>query len=663
MILLLAVAALLPWVHPEVGTANSFELSHGNLYPSVAVPWGMHAWSVQTSSVVTNSTKLKNWISESWFYDWKSETFRGLRMTHQPSPWMGDYGQWLFLPMTGKVDPERTNRFSVYSHQGETLRPDIYRTYLPDFDVSVELAPSCRGAVARIVFPQTDAAKVVVDAFGRGTVAANGADEVVGFVPGRGVTNHFVMAFDRVIRSVENLADGSCVVGFAPMKRGETVSVRIAASFISSDQARINLREVKDGFEAVRVRATEEWERQLGRIRVEGGTDDRRKMFYTCLYRALQFPRRFYEIDASGRIVHASPHTGRPMPGRYFAGTGFWDTFRALYPLLNFVYPEIVGEMMEGLENCWHESGWLPEWSNPGFVDCMIGQHSASVVASAYLQGVKGDYDIEELYRALVKGANGVHSEKRSVGRLGWNYYNELGYVPRDVGIGESAARTIEYAYDDYAIACLAEALGKTEDAALYRRRSGNWKNVFDRTRGWPVGRNRDGTFNPDFCEYAWGGDFTEGNALHYAWSVFHDIPGLIAAMGGRETFVRRLDEMFTRPPTAEWSAYGSRIHEVLEMQLAGTGQYAHGNQPVQHVIYLYDYVGERERLGRHIVDVADRLYRPTPDGYCGDEDNGQTSAWYVWTAIGKYPVCPVSGKFVNGVRLFDKITVNGREL
>ena len=630
-------AALLSWVHPEVGTMNDFELSHGNVYPAMTLPWGMHAWSIQTSEVVTDKTKLENWKSRSWFYDWRGKEFRGFKMTHQPSPWMGDYGSYTVMPMSGEVERARGRRYSVYSHLAETMRPDYYCNYLPDCGVKVELTPSCRGAVMRFSYDAKRTPVIVVD-----------GDEAVR--PGK-PDCHLAIEFDREVIKSEELPDGARVYYFAALDEENVITMKVAASFISEKQAKTNLGELEGTFGKVQEKAAAEWERVLGRLQVEGGSDDRKKMFYTCLYRSLIFPKKFYEIDERGEIVHWSPHTREVCKGRYFAGTGFWDTFRALYPLLTRVYPEIVAEMMEGLENCVREAGWLPEWSNPGFVDCMIGQNSASVVAGAYLGGVREGYDIEVLYEALVKGANAEHPEKKSIGRLGIDYYNRLGYVPRDVGIKESVARTLEYAYDDYAIALLAEELGKREDAAFYLRRSQNWKNVFDPARGLAVGRNLDGSFNQDFDPFAWGGDFTEGNSLHYSWSVFHDVPGLIDAMGGKAAFVKRLDELFTLPPTADWSAYGSRIHEILEMQLAGMGQYAHGNQPIQHAIYLYDFAGEREKMEKRLEEVFDRMYRPTPDGYCGDEDNGQTSAWYVWTALGEYPVCPVSGKTVKGKR------------
>ena len=665
-------------VTPLMGTDNTKELSCGNLYPAICRPWGMNVWTPQTGK-----------MGNGWIYLYADRRIRGFRQTHQPSPWIGDYGQFAVMPITGKTIFKEDERASWFTHKTEHASPATYRVYLAEHDVTVELAPTERAAIFRVTYPETDTAQFVVDAFDEGSaiqvdaarrrisgwsskrnVRGNEKDD-----PPRALRNWFVLEFDHPFAAAPVWADGTfregqtaceakhagVVVRFAPTKRGEQVHVRVASSFISAEQAERNLLELGEGdFDAVAARGRAAWNEALGRIRVEGGTEDQRRTFYTCLYRALLFPRRFFEIGADGQPVHRSPTTGEVRPGVYFCDTGFWDTFRSLFPLLNFLYPEMNAQMAKGLEACYDECGWLPEWSSPGLRHCMIGNNSASVVADAWLTGAAKGCDIQKLYQALLHGANAVHPKNVHVGRLGFEAYNEKGWVPRDVGIRESAARTLEYAYDDWCIWRLGVALGRPkEETDLYLARSRNWRNVFSPEHRLACGRAADGTFNPDFNKFTWGGDFTEGNSLHYTWSVFHDIAGLMEAMGGRDAFNAQLDAVFALPPVFDGAYYKGMTHEIREMQVVNFGQYAHGNQPVQHAIYLYAWGGQPWKTQYWVKEARDRLYHPTPDGYCGDEDNGQTSAWYVFSALGFYPVCPGANQYAMGAPYFKRAVIH----
>jgi predicted alpha-1,2-mannosidase len=288
----------------------------------------------------------------------------------------------------------------------------------------------------------------------------------------------------------------------------------------------------------------------------------------------------------------------------------------------------------------------------------MIGNNSSSVVADAYLKGLRG-YDIEALYQAMLHGTTNVHPKVSSTGRLGHEYYNTLGYVPYDVKINENAARTLEYAYADWTIYKLAKALNKPqEEIDLFAKRSQNYRNLYSAEHKLMRGKNEDGNFQSPFSPTKWGDAFTEGNSWHYTWSVFHDTQGLIDLMGGNKEFVTMLDSVFITPPIFDDSYYGHVIHEIREMQIMNMGQYAHGNQPIQHMVYLYNYAGEPWKSQFWAREVMDKLYTAAPDGYCGDEDNGQTSAWYVFSALGFYPVCPGSDQYVMGSPLFNKVTV-----
>jgi predicted alpha-1,2-mannosidase len=673
----LATNESVDYVNPLMGTDSKPSLSNGNTYPAVGLPWGMNLWTPQTGK-----------MGDGWAYTYDADKILGFKQTHQPSPWMNDYGQFSIMPLTGKLRVGQNERASWFSHKSEISKPYYYSVYLADHDVTTEISPTERAAQFRFTFPNTDSAWVVLDAFDKGSYVKilPAERKIVGYSTrySRGelknFKNYFVLQFDKDFK-IAGAWDGqtftagkneltaehtAAVIGFNTAK-GEQVNVKVASSFISAAQASLNLdREIgKNSFDQTKESGRKTWNDTLGKIKVEGGTADQIRTFYSCLYRAVFFPNKLYEINANNQIVHWSPYSGEVKSGYMFAGTGFWDTFRALYPFLNLVYPSINKEMQEGLINDYKEGGWLPEWSSPGYANIMIGQNSASVVADAYIKGLRG-YDIESLYQAVTKGAN-HEGPIDAVGREGVQYYNTLGYVPYDVKVNENAARTLEYAYDDFAIYQLAKALNKPkEEIDLYGRRSQNYRNLFDAASGLMRAKNKNGTFQSPFNPFKWGGAFTEGNSWHYTWSVFQDVKGLANLMGGNVKFINKLDSVFSMPPIFDESAYGGVIHEIREMQIANMGQYAHGNQPIQHMPYLYNYAGAPWKTQYWVRQVMNRLYKATPDGYCGDEDNGQTSAWYLFSAMGFYPVTPATDQYVLGAPLFKKVTVTlekGREL
>ncbi len=678
-----AIAAAAPLdpvelVNPLMGTASKPELSNGNTYPTIAVPWGMNFWTPQTGR-----------MGNGWAYQYDADKIRGFKQTHQPSPWMNDYGQFAIMPVTGGKRFNQDERASWFSHKAEVAKPYYYSVYLADSDVTTEIAPTERAAQFRFTFPKSDQSYVVVDAFDKGSYVKiiPGERKVIGWSTryARGplpanFRNYFVIEFDRPFTSTDvwqgdKLLEGAietdglhsgALLGFVTSK-GDRVGMRVASSFISLEQAELNLRRelADDDFDTTAKKAKTHWNEVLGKVSVDGGTDEQTRTFYSSLYRMVLFPNKLYELDAAGKPVHWSPYNGEVLPGYMFAGTGFWDTFRALYPFLNLVYPSINREMQAGLANAYREGGFLPEWSSPGFANVMIGNNSASVVSDAYIKGIRSD-DSETLWQALKHGADN-EGPMQAVGRAGVRYYNELGYVPYDVGINENAARTLEYAYDDFTIYQFGKALGKpASEIDIYAKRSMNYKKLFDPETGLMRGKNQDGTFQSPFNPFKWGDAFTEGNSWHYTWSVFHDVAGLIDLMGGKRKFVDKLDSVFTLPPVYDESYYQAVIHEIREMQIANMGQYAHGNQPIQHMIYLYNYAGEPWKAQYWLRETMDRMYKPTPDGYCGDEDNGQTSAWYVFSALGFYPVTPGVGQYVVGTPLFPKASIqleNGRRI
>ena len=660
------------YVNPLVGTESKFELSTGNTYPAIAMPWGMNFWMPQTGK-----------MGDGWAYVYWHDKIRGFKQTHQPSPWINDYGQFSIMPQTGNPEFDQDKRASWFSHKSEIAKPHYYRAYLADYDIVAELAPTERACAMRFTFPETDKANIIVDAFDRGSHVQVIPEKrmIVGYttrnsggVP-ENFRNYFVVVFDKPFTYKATVTNGNveadklqatenhvgAIVGFNT-QRGEQVNVQVASSFISQEQALLNLKEVSnDSFDQVRERGRKAWNEILGRIEVEDDNIDHLRTFYSCLYRAVLFPRSFYEKDASGNVVHYSPYNGQVLPGYMFTDTGFWDTFRCLFPFLNMMYPSMNDKMQEGLVNAYLESGFLPEWASPGHRGCMVGNNSASIVADAYVKGRRG-YDIDKLWEAVLHGANSVHPKVSSTGRAGYEQYNRLGYVPCDE-LSQSVARTLEYAYDDWCIYTLGKALGRPEsEIAVYAERARNYRNVFDPSIRLMRGKDSKGNFESPFNPTDWGRSFTEGDTWHWTWCVFHDPQGLIDLMGGKDSFNQMMDSTFIVPPVAK----ERMIHEEREMQIMNMGQYAHGNQPIQHMIYLYNYSGQPWKAQYWLREVMDKLYGAGPDGYCGDEDNGQTSAWYVFSALGFYPVCPGTNQYVIGTPYFDKVTMhleNGKTL
>ncbi len=658
------------YVNPLMGTLSSFELSTGNTYPAIARPWGMNFWTPQTGK-----------MGDGWQYVYTANKIRGFKQTHQPSPWINDYGQFSIMPVTGKPEFDEDKRASWFSHKGEVALPYYYKVYLAEHDVVTEFTPTERAVLFRFTFPENENSYVVVDAFDKGSYIKiiPEQNKIIGYttrnsggVPDN-FKNYFVIEFDKPFSYQASVADGALVenqseqtaghagaiIGFKTRK-GEIVHARVASSFISFEQADRNLKELgSDSFETLVQKGQDAWNQVLGKIEVDGGNLDQYRTFYSCLYRSVLFPRAFFEFDEAGNPVHYSPYNGEVLPGYMYTDTGFWDTFRCLFPFLNLMYPSVNKQIQEGLINTYKESGFFPEWASPGHRGCMIGNNSASILADAYLKGIKVD-DVTTLYEGLIHGTKNVHPEVSSTGRLGYEYYNELGYVPYDVKINENTARTLEYAYDDWCIYQMAKALNRPKkELKLFADRAMNYKNVFDKESLLMRGRNKDGQFQAPFSPLKWGDAFTEGNSWHYSWSVFHDPQGLIDLMGGEKVFVEMLDSVFIVPPLFDDSYYGQVIHEIREMTVMNMGNYAHGNQPIQHMIYMYNYAGQPWKAQYWLRQVMNRMYTPGPDGYCGDEDNGQTSAWYVFSAMGFYPVCPGTDEYVLGTPYFKEMKLH----
>lgn len=664
-----AADSLVELANPLQGTDSTRSFSHGNMYPAIAVPFPMNVWAPYTQPA-----------SDPFYYQYQQHQIRGIRQTHQPSPWIGDYANFSLMPVFGKLAVTEGDRASDFRHATEVARPSYYRVRLDKWHCTAEVTPTERAARFRFTYEEGGDAYVVLDAFDNHSSVEiiPGANKVIGVcrdnhggVPDN-FSNYFVIEFDRpftgygvwtpdkILSGQTSLAAGHVGAYFKfKVTPGQTVECRVASSYVSPAQAQRNLdREIGGAdFDTVLKRADAKWNEALGRIRVSGGSAEQRRTFYSAFYRSIIFPHRFFELDAAGQPVYFSPYDGKIHQGYLYTDTGFWDTFRAAHPFYNLIFPEVSEQMMQSLVAAYQQSGWLPEWASPGHRDCMIGDHAFSLLADAWVKGIT-NFDANTAVDAMVHDANTQGPDWcRSIGRDGAEFYKKLGYVPYP-NVSEATAKTLEYAYDDFCAAVLAQAVGRPATAEAFARSAMNYTNVLDTQIGFVRGRQANGEWCRDFHPDEWGGPFTEGNAWQWTWSVFQDVPGLMKRLGGPEAFGRKLDDVFYTPPTVRVGTYHGVIHEMTEMVALNMGQYAHGNEPVHHMLYLYDYAGQPWKAQSRLRQVMTLLYQPTPDGMCGDEDTGQMSAWYVFSAMGFYPVTPGTVDYLIGSPLFDRVTI-----
>jgi predicted alpha-1,2-mannosidase len=663
-------------VETRTGTDSTFAFSRGNTHPETSRPFPMTAWAPQNAD------------TPRWFYYWRSNTIQGVRSTHQPSVWIADYGSITIMPMTGAPQPAPQARASEFSHDEEVARPDYYRVRLARYDTTLEVTATRRCAMFRFTFPATNAASVLLDGQKGGGVfqALENGRKFVGAVSNfngdmkLGFAAHVVAEFNAQPAGFGMTKDNACRDGATEISGGRvgvfakfdatgqrTVLLRVGTSFISREQAALNLKREISGwdFEALRAEASKEWNAALGRVELEGATPEQRGIFYTALFRAISYPHTWYELDASGKPQHFGSGDGKVHPGVLYTDNGFWDTFRAQYPLLALLYPERTAEIVQGFLNLAQENGgWLPLWPGPGYIACMIGTHADSVIADALAKGVT-NFDLTAACNAVLKDGDEVPPVPGR-GRQGVADYVKLGYVPADIRVEHATARTLEFAYDDFCIAQITRAAGRTAEAERFLQRAHNYRNVFDPAVGFMRGRNRDGKWSEPFDPLAWGNPFIEGNAWQYTWSVQQDPYGLMKLFGGADKLAAKLDEMLAMPGDFHVGSYGKPIHEMTEAQSAGMGQYAHNNEPVHHALYLYDFAGQPWKAQKWVRQTCEKLYGPAPGGLLGDEDTGQTSAWYVFSALGFYPFCPGHPSYVIGAPLFPRATLhlpNGKTL
>lgn len=652
--------------NPLQGTDSSWSFSHGNTYPAIALPFPMNTWAPYTQPQ-----------KDSFYYQYHSTEIRGLRETHQPSAWIPEYGAFALMPTFGELAINEDKRASPFSHAREEARPSYYKVHLDKWGATVEVTPTERAARFRFTFDQRGSGFIVLDLFPSEKPSSvevfPAQKKIVGIARNnRGAVpdnfgNYFVLQFDQPfaesgVWSNDATTGGTHIEGShvgAYVKfdtaANPVIEMSAASSFIGPEQAQRNLEREIGGrsFDTVRDEADRAWNDMLGRARVEGGNEEQRRTFYSALYRSVLFPHRFYELDEHGGAVYRSPYDGKIHHGHMYTDSGYWDTFRAAHPLYNLLFPDVSAEIVEGVLHAYDESGWLPQWSSPGNRNAMIGNHAFSLLADAWVKNVRS-FDLSNAVDAVYHDA---HQKGLFMGRDGYKDYDRLGYVPFP-NVPDSAAKTLEYAYDDFCAALLAQAAGREKVAADFARSAMNYTNVFNPQVGFMQGRKADGSWREPFDPLEWGNPFVEGNPWQWSWSVMQDVPGLIKLMGGDKAFTDKLDALFAAGSEVHPGWYHGMIHEMNEMVAQNLGQYAHGNEPVHHVAYLYDYAGQPWKTQIRLRQIMSQLYQSTPDGLCGDEDTGQMSAWYVFSALGFYPVTPGTDEYAIGSPIFDAATI-----
>lgn len=666
---------LVKYVNTLQGTNSKHELTRGNTYPTTALPFGMNTWTPQTG---------KN--GDGWKYQFFKTSIRGFQQAHQCSSWSNDYAVFSFMPTIDNLCVNEDERALEFKHENEIGKPHYYKVQFNN-NIITEMSPTERGAHLRFTFPKGHKSFLVLDGYTRisGVKIHLAQRMITGWVNNghgfqQGWKNYFVVKFDQpfishgtwenrknTIQSDKTEDEGQGIGAYVEFKEGVKVQAKVASSYISEEQAQLNLsRELGADrtLEDTKQKAEKIWNEHLSKILVEGDNEDDKATFYSCFFRASLFSRKFYEIDKNGNPYYFSPYDGTVHEGYMFTDTGFWDTFRAQFPLNALLYPTQHGRYMQALLAAQEQCGWLPSWSFPNEQGSMIGNHAISLLADAWAKGIR-TFDPQKALDAYHHEANNKGPWGPANGRDGFKEYNELGYVPYPK-YREATAKTLEYAYDDFCGYHLAKMTGNKKYEKDFGAKMFNYKNVYNPANRFMNGKDEKGKWKSDFDPYEWGGPFTEGNAWHYVWSVFHDVNGLIGLLGGDEKFCAKLDSVFTVPNTVNVGTYGHMIHEMTEMVMMNMGQYAHGNQPIQHMVYLYNYAGQPWKSQYWAREVMKRMYNATEDGYPGDEDQGQTSSWYVLSALGIYSVCPGTDQYVLGSPLFKKTTIsfeNGKKL
>jgi len=638
------------YVNAFIGNADN-----GHTFPGACAPFGM----IQASPESGHGS----WRYCSG-YNYDDEFIEGFSQTHLNGTGVGDLGDVLMFPFCGDAPIEFKSRYDKTTHKATA---GYYSVSLTDANVDVELTATTRSAFHRYKFkggkpniyldlqrgvvnrPQNIETRVMEADI---TVVDN--KTITGYHKVRGWVERkffYVIRFDKPFVANElPMKDTEKAKRYILTFDNDVIQTKVSMSTVSVEGAIAAMEKENPGwdFETVKENTKKEWNQLLSRIEVTGSDDDKVN-FYTSMYHLLIQPNNIADIDGKYRGADDKVHTS--STGNYYSTFSLWDTYRAAHPLYTIVTPELVDGMAQTMIDHHKAQGYLPIWTLWGKENhCMIGNHSIPVLVDAYLKGFRG-FDAEEAYKAMKESSTISHKNSD------WETYDKYGYYPFDVVEVESVSRTLESCYDDYCVAQMAKALGKTEDYDYFMKRANFYKNLFDPDTKLMRGKDSNGKWRTPFDKFLLshastsGGDYTEGNAWQYTWHVQHDVPALIDMIGGKEEFVTKLDSLFYLQHKVEQAGF---VHDVTGL----IGQYAHGNEPSHHVIYMYNYAGRKDKTQELVREVFDRFYKPKPDGLCGNDDCGQMSAWYIFSAMGFYPLNPAGGEYIFGAPQIEKVSI-----
>ncbi len=659
------------YVNTKQGSKSTHRYSNGNTLPLVQLPFGMAAFAPQTEA------------DTRWYYHPDSRSLEGIRLTHQPSPWIADYGAFVFLPQNRLIAAEGGRRWSGYRPEEAVLTPFYLKTRFLRSRADFELAPTERGAVIKITFDEDiNSFLSVLPVKGNYSFRFDAKSNTLYastdmHMSGEAVKykNYLVMKFPEGSVDVKKtqinignkfLCGTKCrgkKSGIHIALKNKSTEIKLATSYISFKQAELNLENEIASKSLIQVKAEAEnlWESCLSRVKIE--TKDKKifKTFYSCMYRAFLYPHKCHEYDKNGNPVHYCPHDGSTRSGVRYTDNGFWDTYRTVYPFFALVAKDELREMLRAFIMEYTESGWLPRWLSIGECGCMPSTLVDAVICDGAVKGFIDNDLLEIALEGMIK-----HSVKNSghnnFGRNGAESYCKLGYVPYEEE-KESVNLTLDAAYGDWCIAEIAKILGKADIENEYRKRALNYKNLFDSESGFMRAKDKNGDFRPDFTPFGWGRDYTEGSAWQNSFAVPHDIEGLAELYGGKEKLITKIDELFATPPYYVIHGYNCEIHEITEMAAVDFGQCGMNNQPSFHIPYIYSALGEVEKTAYWVKKICNELFSYEDDGFPGDEDNGTTAIWYIFGILGLYPFCPGKTEYIKGIKQIDKAFISEKEL
>ncbi len=659
------------YVNTKQGSKSTHRYSNGNTLPLVQLPFGMTAFAPQTN----NDTR--------WYYHPDSRSLEGIRLTHQPSPWIADYGAFVFLPQNRLIAAESGRRWSGYRPEEATLTPYYLKTRFLRSRADFELAPTERGAAVKITFDEDiDNYLSVLPVKGNYSYRFDAKTNTLYastdmHMSGEAVKfkNYLVIKFPENSVDIKKtqinignkfLSGAKCrgkKSGIHIALINKSTEIKLATSYISFRQAELNLETelASKSFKQVKTEAENLWESYLSRVKIETKDKKTIKTFYSCMYRAFLYPHKCYEYDKNGNPVHYCPHDGSTRNGVRYTDNGFWDTYRTVYPFFALVAKDELREMLRAFIMEYTESGWLPRWLSIGECGCMPSTLVDAVICDGAVKGFIDNDLLEIALEGMIK-----HSVKNSghndFGRNGAESYCKLGYVPYEEE-KESVNLTLDAAYGDWCIAEIAKILGKKDVETEYRKRALNYKNLFDSESGFMRAKDKNGNFRPDFTPFGWGRDYTEGSAWQNSFAVPHDMEGLAGLYGGKEKLIEKIDELFAAPPHYVIHGYNCEIHEITEMAAVDFGQCGMNNQPSFHIPYIYSELGNVEKTAYWVQKICDKLFSYEDDGFPGDEDNGTTAIWYIFSILGLYPFCPGKTEYVKGIKQIDKASICEKEL